>query len=189
MRTSNLILLIALVAALGVMTNSPTAVEAVQSTVINFFLHDRLLTATNPSAFIIRPPLAGVSDPIDPSLSIFGTAAVFDDSMTVSPDENSMEIGRGRGFYLFDQNSPGSASRALEFSWTAEFNQASGYTPGSTLTFKGFDRITDPVREIAIVGGTGDFRLARGWAVITTYSLTGIGNANINITAYFQYGF
>lgn len=184
MRISKLTVLVALLAAVGVM-NSPTAVAKKHTKVLNFFLHDRLLANIDPSSFVIVPPLAGPST--DPHQSFFGTLAVFDDSMTVSPDEASLEIGRGRGFYLFDQNS--TAVPAIEFSWTAEFNQASGYTPGSTLTFKGFDRLTDPVREIAIVGGTGDFRLARGWAVITTYSLVGLGNANLNFTAHFVYGF
>ncbi|CAM6108251.1 unnamed protein product [Calypogeia fissa] len=184
MRTSTLaVVLVALVGALGFL-NSPVPVLAQPGImkVLNFFMHDHLLTATNASAFIIVQPLASGANQ-----SSFGTLVVFDDSITVSPDASSLEIGRGQGFYLFAENTidtPG-----IEYSWTAEFTGGSGFTPGSTLVFKGLDRVRDPVREIAVVGGTGDFRMARGWAVVTTYSFIGIGDSILNITAYYQCGF
>lgn len=142
-----------------------------------FFLHEKLVTL-NPS-LLVTQPLPGA-----PNGSYFGALAVFDDSMTTEPDPNSLEIGRGRGFYIFDAED--TAGLALQFVWTAQFNAAS-YGHGTTLSFAGFERATDELREISIVGGTGKFRYARGYAEITTYSI-GETDAVLKIAAYFTYG-
>jgi hypothetical protein len=148
-----------------------------------FFLHDNLLTA-DPSADPVTGPAA-----TSPVGSFFGVLVDFDDSITVSPDPASTEIGRGRGLYLFDAND--NKGPGIEFVWAGVFSKLpNGYpaiTNGSTLNFAGFDRTTDPKREIAIIGGTGTFRYATGYAVITTYSLVGDA-AVLNITATFIAG-
>lgn len=144
-----------------------------------FFLHDNLLTIPSSAEVLILPELDA------PKNSFFGALIVFDDSMTKSPDPGSLEIGRGRGMYLFDAHDTKGA--AIEFVWTAQFNESSGYGKGATLSFLGFDRTTDPTREISVVGGTGLFRSARGWAIIQTYSLVGAA-AVLNITVTVTYG-
>jgi hypothetical protein len=160
----------------GIPTFGPKAYK------FTFFLHDNLLTA-NPSAVPETAPAV-----TSPAGSFFGVLVAFDDSITVSPDPASTEIGRGRGLYLFDAND--NKGPGIEFVWAGVFSKLpNGYpvTNGSTLEFAGFDRTTDPVREIAIVGGTGQFRYATGYAVITTYSLVGAA-AVLNITATFTAG-
>ncbi|CAM6109679.1 unnamed protein product [Calypogeia fissa] len=149
-------------------------------TQFTFFLHDNLLTVTQDSADVLILPQF-----FAPANSFFGAFIVFDDSITLVPDTSSEETGRGRGMYLFDADDNKGAG--IEFVWTAQFNEASGYGNGTTLSFQGFDRTTDATREISIVGGTGMFKMARGWADITTYSIAGAA-AVLNITVYFTYG-
>ncbi|CAM6098530.1 unnamed protein product [Calypogeia fissa] len=150
-------------------------------TQFTFFLHDNLLTITQNSADVLILP-----ELLAPAGSFYGAFVVFDDSMTLLPDPSSQEIARGRGSYLFDAKD--TKGPGLDFEWTAQFNEASGYGNGTTLSFQGFDRTPDATREISIVGGTGMFRMARGWADITTYSLVGAA-AVLNITVYFTYGY
>ncbi|CAM6088268.1 unnamed protein product [Calypogeia fissa] len=154
-----------------------------QRAVINFFLHDDLDVRPVGSAFTVVNQLAKPNGLRNTNL--FGSIAVIDDKVTVGPDVNSTEIGRGRGFYVFDHLA--SDTTGLEFIWTAIFNNQSGYEDGSTIVFRGYDDITAVYRELAILGGTGTFRLARGWAGIFTYQLIG-GAAILNMTAYVYYG-
>jgi hypothetical protein len=149
-----------------------------------FFLHENLQTVNSSAYFVTQPAIPVVTTTNGTTGSFFGALVVFDDSMTTQPDPNSLEIGRGRGLYAFDANDNGGPG--LQFVWTAQFNEAT-YGPGTTLSFAGFDRITNQIREISIVGGTGMFRYARGYADITTYSTAGFA-AVLNITAYFRYG-
>jgi hypothetical protein len=151
---------------------------------ITFFLHDNFLTANASAYAVTLPVIPVVYTPTRIDGSFFGALVVFDDSMTTEPDPNSLEIGRGRGFYLFDAND--NQGPAIQFVWTAQFN-AGSYGPGTTLSFAGFDRTTDQIAEISIVGGTGKFRYAKGYADITTYSVAGF-SAVSKITAYFTYG-
>ncbi|KAL0454089.1 UNVERIFIED_CONTAM: Dirigent protein 19 [Sesamum latifolium] len=46
-----------------------------------------------------------------------------------------------------------------------------GEYKGSTLSILGRNALDDKVREVPIVGGTGGFRMARGYAVTTTYAV------------------
>ncbi|CAM6091524.1 unnamed protein product [Calypogeia fissa] len=174
--------LIAFLVGVLAISNTPLLSNASvsPSTQFRFFLHDNLFTVPS-SADQLIPPLL-----LAPSNSSYGSLVVFDDSMTLLPDPSSEEIVRGRGMFLSDAKDTKGAG--LEFVWTAQFNEASGYGNGTTLSFQGFDRITDATREISIVGGTGMFKMARGWADITTYSLVGFA-AVLNITVYFTYGY
>ncbi|KAL3679150.1 hypothetical protein R1sor_022106 [Riccia sorocarpa] len=148
----------------------------------SFYLHDNLDTRPGASAVTVVPPVQSM-DGI-PNLHGFGAIAVFDDAMTEGPDPSSQSIGRGRGFYVFNAMVDNGAS--LEFVWTAVFNDASGFG-GSTISFKGYDKIDDEEREIAITGGTGKFRLARGWATIRTSAANG-GAAKLYLTCSVYYG-
>lgn len=155
--------------------------SAQQSAVLNFYMHDNLDTNPSSAVTVVQSPgsVNGASNH-----ELFGAIAVFDDALTLTSDPSSPELGRGRGFYVF--NSMDQVSTSLEFVWTAVFGPNSGYS-GSTLSFKGYDRISDVNREIVITGGTGGFRMARGWATITTAAAKG-GDANLYFTATVFYG-
>ncbi|CAM6093270.1 unnamed protein product [Calypogeia fissa] len=152
-------------------------------TQFTFFLHDDVLVV-NSSAFSLIPPL--LSAPVN---SFFGGFFGFDDSMTLLPDPSSEEIGRGRGMYLFVENKEMKVTEApgVEYVWTTQFNEASGHGNRTTLSFRGYYKLTDPLPEIGIVGGTGKFKMARGWAdikgKIVRYS------ALMEITVHFIYGY
>lgn len=151
--------------------------------VINFFVHDDLDVKPTASAFTVVGSLRSPNGRANTNL--FGSIAVIDDKVTVGPEVNSTEIARGRGFYVFDHLQ--TDTTGLEFVLTLIFNNQSGYEDGSTLVFRGYDNIMAVYRELAILGGTGTFRLARGWAGILTYQLIG-GAAILNMTGYVYYG-
>eukprot|EP01018_Ginkgo_biloba_P037750 Gb_23182 [translate_table: standard] len=89
----------------------------------------------------------------------FGDMVVFNDRLTEGPELNSTVIGSAQGFYFYDQMDKPNAW----FAFTAVLD-----TPhyNGTLTFMGADRITLKKRDISVVGGTGDFALARGIATL-----------------------
>ncbi|CAM6129203.1 unnamed protein product [Calypogeia fissa] len=152
-----------------------------QSAVMTMYMHDNLDTNPPSAVTVVRSPniVNGASNP-----TLFGSIAVFDDSITMTPDPSSMELARGRGLYVF--NSMEMGSTALEFVWTMEFGPNTGYA-GSTVSFKGYDRISDADREIVITGGTGAFRMARGWAIISTVAANG-GAAILALSVHIFYG-
>lgn len=101
------------------------------------------------------------------------------------PGPRSLEIGQGKGLYVWDNKEQGAPG--LEFIFTAVFGARSGFLAGSTLQYRGFDYLPLPVREISIVGGTGQFRLARGWAEFQVHSVNNFA-AVLNFTSYVYYG-
>ncbi|CAM6086316.1 unnamed protein product [Calypogeia fissa] len=163
-----------LVGVLGI-SNAPLFSYASVSplTEFTFFLHDNLLTFNN-SAYAVMPPLLS-----GPPNSFFGGFFVFDDSMTLLSDPSSEEIGRGRGLYLGDAQD--TLAPGLLYVWTAQFNEPSGHGNGTTLSFTGFFRNKE---ALSIVGGTGKFKMARGWADVLIYSF-----AVLEVTVHFTYGY
>ncbi|XP_071704852.1 dirigent protein 21-like [Rutidosis leptorrhynchoides] len=93
------------------------------------------------------------------SFIAFGTLEVEDDNLTVSPDVNSMTIGRAQGILASaDQNE-------LAYLNVLIFEFTKGVYANSTLSLLGRNQIDVPNREIPIVGGSGVFRLSRGFAI------------------------
>ncbi|CAM6114655.1 unnamed protein product [Calypogeia fissa] len=174
--------LVAFLVGVLAISNAPVFSYASVSplTQFRFFMHDDVLTV-NSSADALIPPLLSA-----PANSFFGGFFGFDDSMTLQADPSSEEIGRGRGMYLFDARDTKGAG--FEYVWTAQFNEASGHGNGTTLSFSGFYRFTDTPSQISIVGGTGKFKMARGWADIITCSIVGL-SVVMDITVYFTYGY
>ncbi|KAK1300372.1 hypothetical protein QJS10_CPB13g00847 [Acorus calamus] len=90
---------------------------------------------------------------------------MMDEPLTEGPNLGSALVGRAEGLY-------GSASKeevALVMAFNIVF--VGGDYNGSTLAIVGRNTIySSEVREMAIVGGTGKFRFARGYDRLTTYS-------------------
>ncbi|GLJ12054.1 hypothetical protein SUGI_0182970 [Cryptomeria japonica] len=105
----------------------------------------------------------------------FGTVFVIDDPVTVGPDISSMYLGRAQGI-LVNSELKGTS---FHLAFTIVFG--SGKYNGSTLEIQGADPFKQKQREISVVGGTGMFRYARGYAVMETVSLLGL-NACIRLT-------
>lgn len=91
----------------------------------------------------------------------FGYMAVFDDLITLDGGLASPEVGRAQGFYFYN----GKVAFTAWLSFTFVFN-SSDYK--GTITFAGADPLLSKTRDISVVGGTGDFFMARGVATLST---------------------
>ncbi|CAN1772839.1 Dirigent protein 19 [Linum perenne] len=91
--------------------------------------------------------------------TFYGGVYLSDDSLTLGPELTSTSVGTARGIYSF----PSPNDFVLEMVYNLAFTH--GVYNGSTLTLVGpiFPRVI--VNELSIVGGTGLFRFARGYAV------------------------
>ncbi|KAJ9549383.1 hypothetical protein OSB04_021926 [Centaurea solstitialis] len=134
--------------------DSPTTMT---KTRLHFFLHDTL-SGDNPSAVLIAKPNGTVVE--EGNVLPFGAVYVFDDPLTEGPAPDSKVIGNGRGLYA--STSRGS-DLTLLFSGDIEFT--SGEFNGSSISV--FSR--DPLvieKEVAVVGGRGKFRMAKGFILL-----------------------
>ncbi|CAN0922741.1 Dirigent protein 3 [Linum grandiflorum] len=86
---------------------------------------------------------------------MFGSIHMFDNPLTVEPNWNSTIVARAQGFY-------GMASQQDEFALLMSFTV--GFVAGR-------NPIMSAVREMPVVGGTGGFRMARGYCLASTRSL------------------
>ncbi|NP_001148724.1 Dirigent protein 21 [Zea mays] len=92
----------------------------------------------------------------------FGNTMVIDDKLTEGTSESSTTVGRAQGYYMV-------ASVAnLELLVNMNVVLTSGPYAGSSLTVVGRDDVSVPVRELSVVGGTGQFRMARGYVLWKT---------------------
>ncbi|KAL0376228.1 UNVERIFIED_CONTAM: Dirigent protein 11 [Sesamum calycinum] len=86
-------------------------------------------------------------------------------TVTSGPEIESREVGRIQGLIgLADFH-----EKALVMLLNVVFTE--GEYKGSTLSILGRNPLDDEVREVPVVGGTGGFRMARGYAVTTTYAV------------------
>eukprot|EP01018_Ginkgo_biloba_P015340 Gb_40991 [translate_table: standard] len=109
----------------------------------------------------------------------FGDVAVFDDPITLDNNLHSPPVGRAQGLYLYDMKNTFSAW--LGFTFVLNSSDYKG-----TITFSGADPILVNSRDISVVGGTGDFMMARGIATIHTDAFEGdvYFRLRVNITLY-----
>ncbi|KAL3635648.1 hypothetical protein CASFOL_020195 [Castilleja foliolosa] len=96
----------------------------------------------------------------------FGDVVVFDDPITLDNNLHSPPVGRARGMYLYDQKSIYGAWLGFSF----QFNSTQHV---GTLTFAGADPLMNKTRDISVIGGTGDFFMARGIATLLTDAFEG----------------
>ncbi|KAJ9565623.1 hypothetical protein OSB04_001589 [Centaurea solstitialis] len=126
---------------------------------LHFYFHD-IVGGNHPTA--IRVAEAAVTNT---SVSLFGAVVMIDDPLTVGPEITSKLVGRAQGLY---------ANADLdEFGLTMVLNYVflEGKYNGSTLSILGRNQVMLAVREMPIVGGTGLFRFARGYALAKTHIL------------------
>lgn len=90
-----------------------------------------------------------------------GMLVVFNDPMTKDNRLRSPPAATAQGFYFYD----GKSSLAAWFGFTLVFNSAEHR---GTLNIMGADLITEKTRDFSVVGGTGDFFMARGIVTVQT---------------------
>ncbi|XP_021894022.1 dirigent protein 22-like [Carica papaya] len=145
---------------------------------LHFYFHD-IVTGPNPTA--VRVAEAAVTNK---SSTLFGLVAVIDDPLTVSPEINSTVVGRAQGIYA------GASQSEIAFSMVINFAFTVGRFKGSNLSLLGRNAVGSGVREMPIVGGSGVFRFARGYARAKTYTADPkTGDAIVEYNVYvFHYG-
>lgn len=145
-------------------------------TTLQFYFHD-IVSGRNPTAVRIAEGAQTNTSP-----TIFGSLVMIDDALTVGPDPSSKVVGRARGLY----GSAGQTDFGLIMALSYVFTD--GIYDGSSFSLLSINRVMQPVREMAVVGGTGLFRLCRGYALARTNWFNAAGDAivgyNVTLVTY-----
>ncbi|GMJ11865.1 hypothetical protein HRI_004855700 [Hibiscus trionum] len=157
----------------SVITTSTKRME--KTTRLHFYFHDNV-SGKNPTA-------VKITRPHNKSAGSFGTAYMADDPLTEKAESSSKLVGRAQGIYASASQHDAGLLMVMNFAFSE------GTYNGSTLSILGRNEIFHTVREIPVVGGTGIFRFARGYALAKTvwYSIQD-GNAvveyNVSVVHY-----
>ncbi|XP_010431816.1 PREDICTED: dirigent protein 15-like [Camelina sativa] len=143
----------------------PANLKEEKVTRVGFYLHD-ILSGKNSSAVRIAHDnlTRDANSPVG-----FGSLFVMDDPLTLGPEIHSKEIGNGRGMYV-------SASKEMSkftIVMYADLTFTTGKFNGSSISIFSRNPVAEEAgeREIAIVGGRGKFRMARGFVKIKTHHI------------------
>ncbi|RLN32856.1 hypothetical protein C2845_PM03G34770 [Panicum miliaceum] len=129
----------------------------------HFYMHDEY-TGPNPTAALIVPGRAPLALPDTVGTSRrFGDIAVMNNALTEGPQRGSRRVGTAQGFTV--RVSERGSVNALSMHLVME----DGEFAGSSLVVNGRVDTDLAVRESVIVGGTGRFRFARGYALSRSY--------------------
>ncbi|KAL6870795.1 hypothetical protein ACP4OV_014643 [Aristida adscensionis] len=141
---------------------------------LHFYFHDTV-SGKSPTAVRVVGPAGGAAA----SPSMFGMVNVMDDPLTEGPEAGSAPVGRAQGLYMGADQARLGFMQAMSLVFTA------GPHNGSTLALLGRNCPLDAVRELAVVGGTGGFRFARGYAQLRTHWLDlRTGDATVEYNVY-----
>ncbi|XP_062182840.1 dirigent protein 22-like [Phragmites australis] len=113
----------------------------------------------------------------------FGTVIVIDDPLTEGPNLTSSRlIGRAQGMYV----SAGKDSLSLLMAMNFVF--VDGAYNGSSVAIVGANPAERTIREMPVVGGTGAFRLARGYCQARTHWFDAkTGDATVEYNVYIRH--
>ncbi|KAK7294772.1 hypothetical protein RJT34_17668 [Clitoria ternatea] len=121
-----------------------------------FYWHD-MVSGSNPSSVQIVPP------PLKNSTTAFGVVNMIENPLTLGPQLSSKLVGKAQGFYASSSQSEIDLIMAMNFAITL------GKYNGSTITILGRNPVLNKVREMPVIGGSGLFRFARGYAQLRTH--------------------
>ncbi|XP_039118605.1 dirigent protein 4-like [Dioscorea cayenensis subsp. rotundata] len=147
-------------------------------TKLHFFFHD-IISGDHPTAVPVAYPKGTVIKPGSPGP--FGAVYVVDDRLTEGPDLNSKVIGHAQGLYVF------AGQKELVLVVAYDFGFTSGEFNGSSISLFSRNTVLESEREVAIVGGRGKFRMARGFAKLKKYFAnvtSGYGVVEYHITVF-----
>ncbi|XVF67885.1 hypothetical protein PTKIN_Ptkin10aG0157900 [Pterospermum kingtungense] len=129
-------------------------------TKLHFFLHDTM-TGKAPSAVMIARP--NVTTAFNDTPNPFGSVFATDDPLTVGPNLTSEIIGSAQGLWV------STGQDVLTLLFYMDFGFTKGEFDGSSISLFSRNPITQTERELAIVGGRGKFKMAKGFANLKTY--------------------
>ncbi|KAG6570355.1 Dirigent protein 20, partial [Cucurbita argyrosperma subsp. argyrosperma] len=140
----------------------------------HMYWHD-VVGGTKPTSVAVLPGLS--------NSTLFGLVNMFDNPLTVGPDPKSQLVGKSQGLYASAAQQEIGLLMAMNFAFTY------GKYNGSSITILGRNPILNTVREMPVVGGSGRFRFARGYAEARTHffnatSLDAIVEYNIYVLHY-----
>uniref|UniRef100_A0A0E0LNU3 Dirigent protein n=1 Tax=Oryza punctata TaxID=4537 RepID=A0A0E0LNU3_ORYPU len=135
---------------------------------MRLYLHDIIYdysnsTSNSTSAAATKP--TALSTAVSNPGYFFGEMVVFNDPMTErkalpSPAMEKTAV-RAQGLYLYDKKEAPNAW----FAFSVVFNSTAHR---GTLNLMGADLMSEKTRDLSVVGGTGDFFMARGVATLST---------------------
>ncbi|KAL1815248.1 hypothetical protein ACET3Z_017822 [Daucus carota] len=124
---------------------------------LHFYFHD-IVSGRHPTA--VRVASAAITNT---SSTGFGAVVMIDDPLTVGPEPGSKQVGRAQGIYASASLSEAGLLMVLNYAFTE------GKYNGSTISILGRNPVFSAVREMPVVGGSGLFRFARGYAQARTH--------------------
>ncbi|KAK4413067.1 Dirigent protein 21 [Sesamum alatum] len=140
---------------------------------LHFYFHD-ISSGSNPTSVHVAQAATTNS-----SATNFGSVTVVDSRLTLGPEISSKTVGRAQGIYVFADKE----EMALSLVYNFAFNE--GMFQGSVLSVLGRNPFLSGVRELPIVGGSGVFRFARGYAKLKTVETNMLtGDAVVEYNAY-----
>lgn len=93
----------------------------------------------------------------------FGSFLVFDNEVREGLDKTTLLLGRERGYGPITDLQ---GEQGIQLTSTMVFNKNAAHK--GTLTFQGFVGGPELINELMVVGGTEDFRGAKGYAIVQT---------------------
>ncbi|KAG6787703.1 hypothetical protein POTOM_003746 [Populus tomentosa] len=142
--------------------NSPLLTITVKGmekkTSLHFYFHD-ISSGKNQTSTTIAQPLN-----MNAAANFFGSTSRADVLLREGPEPTSKLVGRAQGIYAFASQHNAVLLMVMNFAFV------DGIYNGSSLSILGQKAIFDIVREMPVVGGSGVFRLARGFALAKTFS-------------------
>lgn len=132
---------------------------------LHFFFQD-IISGKHPTSVQIAAPKP-------PHGMGFGVMMMADDSITIAADRKSEVIGRAQGLYGVASQNEIALLMVMNFVFTK------GRYNGSSIAMLGRNPPMQNVREMPIVGGTGLFRFARGYALAHTVWSNPQGDATV----------
>ncbi|XP_028777571.1 dirigent protein 22-like [Neltuma alba] len=125
---------------------------------LHFYFHD-IVSGRNPSA--VKVAEAAMTNT---SLTGFGLVVMADDPLTAGPEPGSKLLGKAQGIYA------SAAQDEVGLLMVMNFAFVEGKYNGSNLSLLGRNKVFNKIREMPIVGGSGLFRFARGYAQAKTHT-------------------
>ncbi|RDX68600.1 Dirigent protein 19, partial [Mucuna pruriens] len=121
-----------------------------------FYWHD-VVSGPKPSSIQV------VSSPLKKSSTGFGKVNIIENPLTLGPQLNSKLVGKAQGFYALTSQSEITLLMAMNLAiMEGKYN-------GSTITILGRNPVYSKEREMPVIGGSGLFRFARGYAQLRTH--------------------
>jgi hypothetical protein len=176
MAAAVLLVLLPILVATAAPAASAASSSGEKSTHIKLYWHD---VVSGPSPTAVPVARAAVTNT---SKTGFGAVVVIDDPLTEGPDLNSKPLGRAQGTYI------GAGKDEVSLLMNMNFVFQAGKYNGSTVAIMGRNAVFNAVREMAVVGGTGVFRMARGYAQARTHTLDlKTGDATVEYNLYIKH--